>query len=119
MLFEMGCSVLKLEKKKLIIMLSAAAVVVLVLFGVLGFWLPWHQAANSMDPDSTLVLRSQEDGGLLVSWPAGINADRYLVEVLRQTPGADGTETEPEIYTALSSRMARSMSCGTFPGRKR
>ncbi len=43
---------------------------------------PYEQARSTMDPEGILELREQANGTLQLSWPAGENADGYLVEIL-------------------------------------
>jgi len=39
---------------------------------------------STMDPKGRLELQEQENGSLLLSWPAGTKADGYLIEVLQK-----------------------------------
>ncbi len=68
-------------RRVLWITIPAVVLVAVALVGVFVFLLPYMQAANSMDLQGTLVLQEQEDGTLVLHWPAGQNADSYWVSV--------------------------------------
>lgn len=55
-------------------------------FYVHAYLRPFQDAENTMDPTGRLTLWEQEDGTLLIQWPAGIHTDRYLVELLGPAP---------------------------------
>ena len=61
---------------------------------VLGILIPYLGAGSAMPSDGVLVLRRQENGGWLLSWPEGIGADHYLVEIL-EAPNTE--DREPRI----------------------
>ena len=53
-----------------------------VAIGFFGFFLPYSEAENTMDPAATVTITQQEDDTLLVQWPAGVNADSYTLQVI-------------------------------------
>ena len=63
------------------ILLGAAA------FGVVGYWLPYERAENTMPAGGSLVLTQLEDGSTQLSWPWGVNAQYHVLEILR--PGEE------------------------------
>ena len=81
----------KITKWLLIILAIVILLAGGILFYLFGYYLPFQKAANAMPEDTTVILRQQEDGSVLISWPEGINADQYLLDVLK--PGKD----QPEI----------------------
>lgn len=73
------------KKAKWIIIILAALLVLELgaVFGVLGYWRPWKRAANTMPDTGLMVLTRQSGGELTLTWPKGIEQDRYLVQILR------------------------------------
>lgn len=73
-----------MKSKKTLIIIIAVAVVVLALaaLGIFGFWRPYAKAVSGFSKDRIITLAQQDNGRIQVSWPAGENADRYLLEVL-------------------------------------
>lgn len=72
------------KKKKLmivIICLSAVFLAALAAFLIYGYYVPWAQAYSSLN-EGRLVLQEQEDGRILVTWPAGRESQQYLFEVV-------------------------------------
>lgn len=67
----------------LILGIGIPAVVLVAAFLALlfVFQLPYMRAKNTMDVQGVLVLQEQEDGTILLQWPAGDNADSYWVTV--------------------------------------
>ncbi len=51
-------------------------------YGVLGWYIPYRDAENTMPQDGIMLLQEQEDGSLLLTWPEGSNADSYTLDVL-------------------------------------
>lgn len=68
-----------------------SAVIVFLLLGtavmVFGFLLPYTPTETSMPDSGVLTVERQPDGQLLLSWPAGDNADLYRVEILEPLAG--------------------------------
>ena len=65
-------------------------------FILLGYVRPYRMAENTMPERGEMVLYQQENGTILITWPAGRNADGYVIEVLRPTQvPADSSETQP------------------------
>ena len=73
------------KAKKCILALLAVLLVLelAAIVGVLGFIKPWTEAWNTMPDNGLIVLTRKEEGQVTLSWPAGKNQDRYLVQVLR------------------------------------
>lgn len=69
----------------LIILLIITAVAV---FAILGYVQPYRQAENSMPDIGTMILCQQENGALQLTWPDGVNCDRYLLQILRPAEAA-------------------------------
>lgn len=68
-----------------------------------NFAAPYKAAENTMDPAGTLILYEQADGGLLIEWPEGTNAQRYVVELLR--PG------QPEAQVLYQAVVTEGCQC--------
>lgn len=87
-----------MNKKKWIILAAAAAVLILLALGCLqflGYSRPYAQAANTMS-DGLATLQYQPDGSVLLSWPAGENAQGYRVRILESS--------ETELFSVLSDQ---------------
>ncbi len=52
-------------------------------FYLFGYHFPYENAESTMPENAELTLYQQQDGSVLLTWPAGDGADRYLVEILR------------------------------------
>ena len=52
-------------------------------FAVLGYWRPWKHAANTMPDTGLMTLTRDTEGQLTLTWPEGMDQDRYLVRVFR------------------------------------
>ncbi|MBQ4600993.1 MAG: D-alanyl-D-alanine carboxypeptidase family protein [Oscillospiraceae bacterium] len=76
----------------LLVLLSATG-----LFIYQYYLVPFRAAENDLTPNSPLVLREQEDGTLHVTWLAGKNIDRYLVELVR--PSREPVSADPTAPT--------------------
>ena len=50
--------------------------------GIFGYLKPWKTAANTM-PDTGLMVLTRQEEGLTLTWPEGMEQDRYLVRVMR------------------------------------
>ena len=74
------------SKNKKILLLCIAGVLVLAaaVFLVAGLLIPYRAAKNTMDPNGILTVLTQDDGALLVQWPAGENAGTYELQVLER-----------------------------------
>ena len=68
-----------------LLVLSAAAA-----FAIIGYLQPYRAAQNTM-VEGQVVLYLQEDGSVQFTWPAAVNADRYVFEILR--PAEETAET--------------------------
>lgn len=72
------------------ILLIAACIFAVLAIAVVVFVValtskPQEQVQSStMDPNGKLELREQENGEIHLSWPAGTNADGYLIEILQE-----------------------------------
>ena len=80
-----------------ILLLGAVAV------GVIGYWLPYQRAENSMPDSGTFVLTQLEDGTTRIDWPWGINAQSHVLEIVRPVgkwPASDTAPGEEVLYTA-------------------
>ena len=91
-------------KEKLRLWLILAAVVLLIataLVVTFQLLLPYYRAASTMPVGGSFIIEQQEDGSLLLSWPAAFDADFYRVELLlppeENTP-EDAEETEPRVF---------------------
>ena len=111
------------KKTKLILICAivATTLVVAAVIGVLGFWMPYNKAQSHFAGDTTVLMQLQEDGSVDLTWPLGINADQYLVEVENPTNGeiefsqyVDGktSVTLPEL--AQSKRTIRIYCAGAY-----
>jgi D-alanyl-D-alanine dipeptidase len=69
-----------------VLLLGAAAV------GVVGYWLPYQQAENTMPAGGTFVLTQLEDGSTQITWPWGVNARYHVLEII--------SPADQVIYTA-------------------
>ena len=73
------------QKKRKILLIAgiAAAVLLAVLTAAwFGFYLPYSKAESSM-PQGILTLVYEEDGSARLEWPAGVDAENYLVTLQR------------------------------------
>ena len=76
-----------MSRKQKVLLIVACLLALLAMAAVVAVLLlpgndPYAQARSTMDPNGNLQLREQANGTLLLSWPAGENADGYLVEIL-------------------------------------
>lgn len=72
------------KTKWIIILLAAVLVVELVAaFVFLGYWKPWITAANTMPESGSMTLTRQPTGELILTWPEGMDQDRYRVRVTK------------------------------------
>ena len=75
------------KKKKLLIWIICLSAVVLIAlaalaaFWIYGYYLPWSRAYSSLT-EGRLIMQEQEDGRILVTWPAGKESQQYLFEVI-------------------------------------
>lgn len=79
-----------MSRKQKVLLIVACLLALLAMAAVVAVLLlpgndPYAQARSTMDPNGNLQLREQANGTLLLSWPAGENADGYLVEILDDT----------------------------------
>lgn len=51
-------------------------------YGWFGWYVPYRDAQNTMPADGIMTLQEQDDGSLLLTWPAGTNTDSYTLDVL-------------------------------------
>ena len=56
-----------------ILVLGAAAA------AVLGYWMPYRNAENSMPASGSFALTQLEDGTTQITWPWGINAQYHVL----------------------------------------
>ena len=78
---------MRITQKILIIavcLFAVLAIATVVAVFVLTSGDQWAPGYSTMDPKGRIELREQENGSLLVSWPAGTKADGYLIEVLQE-----------------------------------
>ena len=97
----------KLSKKARWGLLITAAMLALITAAVIlltQLYLPYRNAENTMDPNGVMTLTQQEDGTLLLQWPAGKNADSYTLIVSQGTERlyAYTTKICEQILPALS-----------------
>lgn len=90
----------------------------LVFLGAVGvavqyvlYRLPYDLAMSAMPENSTLTLKAGEDGTLLLKWPAGKNADFYLVDVLPPAEDLDGDGEPEEPEPLFSAWVEGEKSC--------
>jgi len=86
--------------KQRILALSAGLVALLAITAVVAVLVlrqgnTFEAAWNTMDPNGSLVLQDQDNGRVLISWPAGQNADNYLVQIIY-------TDREGSIYSGFA-----------------
>lgn len=84
--------------KGLIIGLSITlAVLAIAAVALFGFILPYAEAENTMDAAGIVTITQQDDETLTVQWPAGVNADSYMLQVLQgETVLFETAVTEPQ-----------------------
>lgn len=73
------------SKHKKALLLSLAGAILLAAAGVFlvfNLLIPYLNAKNTMDPNGTLTVVTQDDGTLRLEWPAGENAQHYELQVL-------------------------------------
>lgn len=73
------------KKAKWIILILAVllALELVAAVVVMGYLRPWATAENTMPETGLMVLTRQPEGGLHLTWPEGMEQDRYLVRVMR------------------------------------
>lgn len=75
-----------MPKKAKLLIISLIIILVLELgfaFGYFEFYAPYRDAHSTMPNGGTMVLVHDDSGRLTLSWPAGFNQDRYLVQFLQ------------------------------------
>ena len=80
-----------------VLLLGTAAI------GVVGYWLPYQSAENTMPDSGAFVLTQQEDGTTRITWPWGVNAEYHVLEIVRLSEKWEPNETglvEEILYTA-------------------
>ncbi len=82
------------KNKKWIFLLLAAVLLSGIVAMVFGFFLPYMGAGSKMPEQGEFVINQQQDGSLLLSWPAADQADYYCLEFL--IPG-ETEKDEPEV----------------------
>lgn len=71
------------KAKWLIVVLAVLLVLELAAaVGIFGYLRPWQKAANTMPDKGLMELVCSGDDTLTLSWPQGMDQDRYLVRVL-------------------------------------
>ena len=90
-----------------ILILGAAA------FGVVGYWLPYQRAENTMPASGTMILTQLEDGTTELSWPRGVNAQYHLLEILRSAADSrqDSEASQPQKEVLYSAYIASGTTC--------
>ena len=76
-----------------LVVLGAAA------FGVVGYFLPYQRAENTMPAGGRMMLTAQEDGTTQITWPRGVNARYHELEVIR--PAGDPSDEEVLFYAKV------------------
>lgn len=74
-----------MSKKAKWLLISLAVFLALELVaavGIFGYLRPWKKAANTMQDKGLLELVCRDDETLTLSWPQGMDQDRYLVRIL-------------------------------------
>ena len=73
------------KKAKWIVIILAVvlAVELLVALGIGLYMKPWQKATSTMPETGTMVLTRQQSGDLVLTWPKGVNQDRYRVRVTK------------------------------------
>ena len=83
-----------------VLILGAAA------FAVVGYWLPYQNAENTMPGGGTVILKQQADGTTEISWPYGVNAQYHLLEILRPADTVSQDDaTQPQEDILYSTRI--------------
>ena len=90
------------------VLLGAAA------FGVVGFWLPYQQAENTMPEGGSFTLTQLEDGTTRITWPRGIKAQYHVLEIARPVDGG-WTETSAPAEEILHSAVIDSGTAYILP----
>ena len=85
----------KIAKRVCLTLLIWILLVGAAVFGVVGFWLPYRRAENTMPESGTFVLTQLADGTTRISWPRGIKAQYHVLEILRPLEETKAEETAP------------------------
>lgn len=96
--------------------IPAVALVVAALVLLFLFQLPYMQAKNTMDAQGVLVLQEQEDGTVLLQWPAGNNADSYWVTVTAEGETLINALTEQTQYALSGLPSGKSVTIEVLSG---
>ena len=94
------------------------ALEIVAVVGVFGYWRPWKRAANTMPDTGLMTLTKSPEGQLTLTWPEGMEQDRYLVRILRggQELVSQWTETTsctvPELFAGESLEILISSAKG-------
>lgn len=80
--------------KKWILIAAAVLLIGASCIAVFGYLLPYSSAQSAMPEAGEMTIRQQEDGSLLLSWPAADRADYYCIEIYRP---ADSEEEAAEL----------------------
>lgn len=82
-----------MKRKWLWLLIPLVLLIAAALVGTLGFLMPWLKAGTELDPEGQLLLRQEQDGAMVLSWPEAEGADFYRVEVLSPPEEKWGEET--------------------------
>ena len=85
----------KIAKRVCLTLLIWILLVGAAVFGVVGFWLPYRRAENTMPESGTFALTQLADGTTRISWPRGIKAQYHVLEILRPLEETKAEETAP------------------------
>ena len=97
-------------KKKVFLILGISVLVLgLLALGFFGFLAPYLQAQSSFAQGRTVTLYQQENGRILVSWPAGNSADRYCLEVLVPEEGKDPADWAVEFTAHIEGKTEHTL----------
>ncbi len=95
---------MKQHKKLFWIIGISVLVLALAAVGVFGFLLPYTGAAGVFPEDRTVTFYQRSDGRLQMSWPAGLEADRYFLEVLIPQDGVPSEDWQVAYSADIQDR---------------
>ena len=88
-----------------ILVLGAAAA------AVLGYWMPYRNAENSMPASGSFALTQLEDGTTQITWPWGINAQYHVLEILRPAEKWQPSDVAPAEDVIYSAKIENGAAC--------
>ena len=88
-----------------ILLLGAAAA------AVMGYWMPYQRAENSMPASGSFTLMQLEDGTTQITWPWGINAQYHVLEILRPAEKWQSVSAAPAEDVIYSAKIENGAAC--------